>query len=57
MDELMDLDLDNRSLGGMGGRVFAASHACACNPLKKGHYPRDWYLPPVFHTYLQNGTG
>jgi hypothetical protein len=22
--------------------VFAASHACVCNPLKKPHYPRDW---------------
>lgn len=23
-------------------RVFAASHACVCNPLKKPHYPKDW---------------
>jgi hypothetical protein len=24
--------------------VFAASHACVCNPLKKPHYPKDWYV-------------
>ena len=36
MDELMDIDLDGKS------RVFAASHACVCNPLKKKHYPADW---------------
>ena len=45
MDELMDLALDVE-----GDRVFAASHACVCNPLKKAHYPKDWYcthlLPP-----------
>jgi alpha-N-acetylglucosamine transferase len=35
MDELMDLDLGPNY-------VFAASHACLCNPLKKPHYPRDW---------------
>ncbi|KAF6817959.1 glycosyl transferase family 8 [Colletotrichum sojae] len=23
-------------------RVFAAGHACVCNPLKKPHYPADW---------------
>src|SRR4051812_25622909 len=34
MDELMDLPLDPE-----GSRVFAASHACVCNPLKKPHYP------------------
>lgn len=38
MDELMDLALDIE-----GDRVFAASHACVCNPLKKAHYPKDWY--------------
>ncbi|KAA8902586.1 nucleotide-diphospho-sugar transferase [Sphaerosporella brunnea] len=36
MDELMTLPLDNDE------RVFAASHACVCNPLQKAHYPRDW---------------
>jgi hypothetical protein len=42
MDELMDIELDAPELGGKGNRVFAASHACACNPLKKPHYPKDW---------------
>lgn len=42
MDELMDLPLDATSVGGKGNRVFAASHSCACNPLKKPHYPKDW---------------
>ncbi|MCJ1311763.1 hypothetical protein MMC25_005436 [Agyrium rufum] len=43
MDELMELELDDPSLGPEEGkRVFAASHACACNPLKKAHYPKDW---------------
>lgn len=42
MDELMDLELDPPELGGKGNRVFAASHACVCNPLKKPHYPKDW---------------
>ncbi|EOA90281.1 hypothetical protein ACJQWK_07676 [Exserohilum turcicum] len=42
MDELMDLELDPPSEGGKGNRVFAASHACVCNPLKKPHYPKDW---------------
>ncbi|RAH42391.1 nucleotide-diphospho-sugar transferase [Aspergillus brunneoviolaceus CBS 621.78] len=36
MDELMEIPLDE-------DRILAASHACACNPLKKQHYPRDWY--------------
>ena len=42
MDELMDIPLDPVSEAGKGKRVFAASHACVCNPLKKPHYPRDW---------------
>jgi Glycosyl transferase family 8 len=42
MDELMDIDLDGAEQNGDGQRVFAASHACACNPLKKAHYPKDW---------------
>lgn len=42
MDELMDLELDAPQLKGKGARVFAASHACVCNPLKKPHYPSDW---------------
>ncbi|KAF2397651.1 glycosyl transferase [Trichodelitschia bisporula] len=42
MDELMDLELDPPSAGASAMRVFAASHACVCNPLKKPHYPKDW---------------
>ncbi|KAJ5560690.1 hypothetical protein N7513_003089 [Penicillium frequentans] len=42
MDELMELELDPPSAAGTGNRVFAASHACACNPLKKPHYPSNW---------------
>ncbi|KAL2853855.1 nucleotide-diphospho-sugar transferase [Aspergillus pseudoustus] len=42
MDELMELELDAPELAGEGPRVFAASHACVCNPLKKAHYPKDW---------------
>ena len=42
MDELMEIPLDSADKGGKGERVFAASHACLCNPLKKPHYPKDW---------------
>jgi len=42
MDELMDIPLDGPEQEGRGKRVFAASHACVCNPLNKPHYPRDW---------------
>jgi lipopolysaccharide biosynthesis glycosyltransferase len=47
MDELMDLDLDAPSVSATGNmktsqRVFAASHACVCNPLKRPHYPANW---------------
>lgn len=42
MDELMDLELDPAEMGGSGNRVYAASHACACNPLRKPHYPKNW---------------
>jgi hypothetical protein len=35
MGELMELELDLSSAAGKGNRVFAASHACVCNPLKK----------------------
>ncbi|KAF2140499.1 glycosyltransferase family 8 protein [Aplosporella prunicola CBS 121167] len=42
MDELMDLELDPAEMEGKGHRVFAASHACVCNPMKKSHYPADW---------------
>jgi hypothetical protein len=42
MDELMEIELDGPELEGKGDKVFAASHACVCNPLKKPHYPKDW---------------
>jgi hypothetical protein len=42
MDELMEMELDPPSAAGKGQRVFAASHACVCNPLKKPHYPKNW---------------
>src|SRR5262249_41014727 len=42
MDELMDIPLDEPALNGAGNRVYAASHACTCNPLKKPHYPAHW---------------
>ena len=42
MDELMDLELDPPQQHGKGDRVFAASHACVCNPFNKPHYPKDW---------------
>ncbi|KAL4779510.1 nucleotide-diphospho-sugar transferase [Aspergillus varians] len=42
IDELMDLELVPPGMGGAGNRVFAASHACVCNPLHKVHYPKDW---------------
>ena len=44
MDELMDIELDPPNSDGAGKRVFAASHACVCNPLKKPHYPEDWLV-------------
>jgi alpha-N-acetylglucosamine transferase len=42
MDELMEMELDAPDQKGDGNKVYAASHACACNPLKKPHYPKDW---------------
>lgn len=36
MDELMELPLNETD------RVFAASHACVCNPYNKTHYPQNW---------------
>ena len=42
MDELMEMELDPPERNGDGERVYAASHACACNPLRKPHYPKNW---------------
>ncbi|MCJ1484098.1 hypothetical protein MMC06_004266 [Schaereria dolodes] len=50
MDELMDLELDPPSMKGTGKRVFAAGHACVCNPLKKPHYPKEWIHENCAHT-------
>lgn len=59
MDELMEIPLDGDANEhedgeedehdglGSGRRVFAASHACACNPMKKAHYPAHWYRHPL----------
>ena len=47
MDELMDLELDSPKSDVLGNKVFAASHACCCNPLKKPHYPKNWYSFPL----------
>ncbi|KAJ9248774.1 CAZyme family GT8 [Paecilomyces variotii] len=54
MDELMELELDAPELGGTGNRVFAATHACVCNPLKKPHYPKDWIPENCAHTTLHS---
>lgn len=35
IDQLMEMPLDDE-------RVFAAAHVCACNPMKKPHYPATW---------------
>lgn len=43
MDSLMELPLDDET-DSEGSRVFAAAHACACNPMKKAHYPANWYV-------------
>ena len=48
LDELMDVELDPPSMNGDGDRVYAASHACVCNPMKKPHYPKDWYVGELF---------
>jgi hypothetical protein len=55
MDELMDIPLDPASMGGKGDRVFAASHACVCNPLNKPHYPKNW-IPENCAFTSQHGT-
>ena len=42
MDELMEIELDPPGSDGKGPKVFAASHACVCNPMNREHYPKDW---------------
>ncbi|KAK1975736.1 family 8 glycosyl transferase [Colletotrichum cereale] len=34
--------LDDLAVKNPSTRVFAAGHACVCNPLRKPHYPADW---------------
>lgn len=55
MDELMEMELDAPDLKGEGNRVYAASHACACNPLRKPHYPQHW-IPENCGFTVQHGT-
>ncbi|KAG9113668.1 hypothetical protein FRC07_007764 [Ceratobasidium sp. 392] len=43
MDELLDLPLE--------ADWIAASHPCACNPLRVSHYPPDWIPSNCGHTY------
>ncbi|KAG8960825.1 hypothetical protein FRC03_006104 [Tulasnella sp. 419] len=45
VDELMELELPD-------GDWIAASHACACNPLKLPHYPKDWIPENCAHTIM-----
>lgn len=52
MDSLMELPLDDET-DAEGSRVFAAAHACACNPMKKAHYPANWYVTPTTNTNNQ----
>ncbi|KAI9830898.1 MAG: hypothetical protein M1826_004328 [Phylliscum demangeonii] len=45
MDELLadaSLPLDGPAMAGRGRRVFASTHACVCNPMRRPHYPADW---------------
>ncbi|KAI0068396.1 nucleotide-diphospho-sugar transferase [Artomyces pyxidatus] len=44
MDELMTLDLPSGWI--------AATHACACNPRKLAHYPKDWVPENCAYTPL-----
>lgn len=54
MDELMEIPLDAPEKAGKGDRVFAASHACLCNPLGKEHYPKDWVPANCAFTHQHN---
>ena len=56
MDELMTLELDSPDMNGDGNRVYAASHACACNPLHKPHYPKDWVPENCAFTSQHNSS-
>lgn len=47
MDELMDIPLSPEN------GVFAAAHACVCNPYKKPHYPKDWVPDNCAYTHYK----
>ncbi|KAK4033865.1 glycosyltransferase [Parachaetomium inaequale] len=47
MDELFELPLDGER------RLFAATHACLCNPLHFRHYPPSWTPPHCAFTLQQ----
>ncbi|KAK2739312.1 hypothetical protein CKAH01_07262 [Colletotrichum kahawae] len=42
MDELMTEPPLNPATSTADTKVFAAGHACTCNPLKEPHYPPSW---------------
>lgn len=44
MDELMEMPLN------VDTAVFAASHACVCNPYNKPHYPSNWHKDNCAYT-------
>lgn len=50
MDELMEIPLDKSN------RVFAASHACVCNPFQKECYPKDWIPENCPYSHYNNYT-
>lgn len=50
MDELMEIPLDPEN------RVFAASHACVCNPFNKPSYPKDWVPENCAYTHYDEYT-
>ncbi|KAI0348682.1 nucleotide-diphospho-sugar transferase [Trametopsis cervina] len=49
MDELMDLELPSDWI--------AAAHACACNPRKLAHYPKDWIPANCGYTAVSHPGG
>ncbi|KAF7436373.1 hypothetical protein PC9H_003206 [Pleurotus ostreatus] len=48
MDELMEIELPKDWV--------AAAHACACNPRKFAHYPKDWIPENCGHTAVESPT-
>lgn len=52
MDELMDLQLDSVNMQENGSRIFAAAPACACNPAKKAHYPKEWFVDTKLNLHM-----